>query len=155
MQNPYLLRAIELALRNVNDRGGGPFGSVIVKSGEILAEGVNQVTTHHDPTAHAEVVAIRNACRKLETFELQGCDIYASCEPCPMCLAAIYWARIDRIYYAASRQDAALAGFDDEFLYREIALPPAERRIPIEQQHRDEALFVFENWGKDYGKIPY
>ena len=129
MQNPFLLRAIQLARANVSNRTGGPFGAVVVKDGVIIGEGANHVTTLNDPTAHAEIVAIRTACRYLDSFELSGCEIYSSCEPCPMCLAAIYWSRASKIYFAASREDAASAGFDDEFLYRELARPFAGRIV--------------------------
>ena len=124
-------RAIELSVQNVQ-QGGGPFGAVIARHGEVLAEGVNRVTANHDPTAHAEVQAIREAARRLGTFDLTGCDIYASCEPCPMCLGAIYWARLDHLYYAATQHDAAQAGFDDAFIYRELALDPKERSLPTQ-----------------------
>ena len=155
MQNPFLLRAIELARENIVNRAGGPFGAVVVKDGVIVAEGANHVTTHNDPTAHAEIVAIRNACRELNSFELSGCEIYSSCEPCPMCLAAIYWSRASKIYFAASREDAARAGFDDEFLYRELALPLAGRSLPIERLACVEADQPFQDWGHDLGKIRY
>lgn len=155
MQNPFLLRAIEIALDNVKSRRGGPFGAVVVRGDRIVAEGVNQVTSSFDPTAHAEIVAIREACRQLGSFELKGCDIYTSCEPCPMCLSAIYWSRANRIVFAADRHDAAAAGFDDEFLYRELRLPFGDRALPIQQLHREEALAVFEAWGEDHGKIRY
>ena len=155
MQNPFLLRAIQLARLNIANRTGGPFGAVVVKDGVIVAEGANHVTTHNDPTAHAEIVAIRNACRELKSFELSGCEIYSSCEPCPMCLAAIYWSRASKIYFAASREDAARAGFDDEFLYRELALPLAGRSLPIERLACEEADQLFQAWGDDLGKIRY
>lgn len=155
MQNPFLLRAIELARINVSNRTGGPFGAVVVKDSVIIAEGANHVTTLNDPTAHAEIVAIRNACRALSSFELSGCEIYSSCEPCPMCLAAIYWSRASKIYFAASREDAASAGFDDEFLYRELALPIASRSLPILRLPCEEANQLFEDWRNDLGKIRY
>ena len=155
MQNQFLRRAIDLALQNVSSQRGGPFGAVVVRDGAILAEGCNQVTSSNDPTAHAEIVAIRNACAKLGSFELKGCEIYTSCEPCPMCLAAIYWSRADRIVYGATRQDAAAAGFDDDFLYRELALPIGERALPITQDLRQEALAAFAAWQEDHGKIRY
>ena len=155
MQNSFLLRAIELAVENVQTRRGGPFGAVVVRGNEILGEGTNLVTGSNDPTAHAEVVAIRQACQKLGSFELKGCVVYTSCEPCPMCLAAIYWSRADRIVYAADRQDAATAGFDDEFLYRELSLPIGERSLPMEQLHREEAIAAFDAWREDNGKIRY
>ena len=155
MQNPFLLRAIQLARANVSNRTGGPFGAVVVKDGVIIGEGANHVTTLNDPTAHAEIVAIRTACRYLDSFELSGCEIYSSCEPCPMCLAAIYWSRASKIYFAASREDAASAGFDDEFLYRELARPFADRSLPIERLPCEEANQLFEDWGNDLGKIRY
>lgn len=151
----FLERAVALALNNVNTHGGGPFAAVIVREGEILAEGVNLVTTTNDPTAHAEVVAIRAACAALGAFELQGCDLYTSCEPCPMCLAAAYWSRLDRVYFAASRQDAAAAGFDDEFLYEELVKPLSERRLPISQLNLKERIAPFEAWNRDQSKIRY
>lgn len=155
MPNAFLIRAIELSIENVKTRRGGPFGAVIVRDGQIVAEGVNEVTGSFDPTAHAEIVAIRTACRKLGTFELKGCDVYASCEPCPMCLAAIYWSRADRIIFAATRQDAAGAGFDDEFLYQQLGLPAGERSLPVLQLHREEAIAAFDAWREDHGKIRY
>ena len=155
MQNPFLLRAIELAVENTIQHQGGPFGAVVVRDGEIIAEGTNRVTRSNDPTAHAEIVAIRNACQKLGSFELQGCVVYSSCEPCPMCLAAIYWSRAERIVYAADRHDAAAAGFDDDFLYRDLSLPMGERKLPIEQLHREEAIAAFDAWRNDHGKIRY
>lgn len=149
------MRAIELAVENVQTRRGGPFGAVVVRGDEILGEGTNLVTGSNDPTAHAEVVAIRQACQKVGSFELKGCVVYTSCEPCPMCLAAIYWSRADRIVYAADRQDAAAAGFDDEFLYRELSLPIGERSLPMEQLHREEAIAAFGAWREDNAKIRY
>ena len=155
MRNPFLQRAIELAVQNVKERRGGPFGAVIVRDGAIIAEGTNLVTTSLDPTAHAEVVAIRKACAVLQSFELKGCVVYASCEPCPMCLAAIYWSRAERVYFAASREDAAAAQFDDEFLYRELSLPVERRSLPMEQELREEAIAAFDAWREDNGKIRY
>jgi guanine deaminase len=154
-QNPFMARAIELSLDNVRSGRGGPFGAVVVKKGEIIAEGVNQVTLLNDPTAHAEVVAIREACRKLATFELTDCKIYTSCEPCPMCLAAIYWARIERVYFGNSAQDAANAGFDDSFIYREIAKPASQRAIPMIPLMRQQALAAFRAWQEKTDKISY
>lgn len=148
-------RAIELSREQMNSNQGGPFGAVVVKDGAIIAEGWNRVTSSNDPTAHAEVVAIREACRRLGDFTLSGCEIYASCEPCPMCLAAIYWARIDRIYYANSRTDAAGIGFDDSHIYDEIALLPASRAIPMTRVLADEAAAVFREWDAKPDKIPY
>lgn len=155
MQNPFLLRAIELAVLNVRERRGGPFGAVIVKEGTIIAEGSNLVTMSFDPTAHAEVVAIRKACEVLQSFELTGCEVYASCEPCPMCLAAIYWSRAEKVYFAAGREDAAAAGFDDEFLYRELSLEMGLRTLPMQQELREEAIAAFDAWRRDNGKIRY
>ena len=155
MNNEQLMRrAIALSIESVNS-GGGPFGAVIARNGEIVAEGSNNVTSHHDPTAHAEVSAIREACRKLETFDLSGCDIYTSCEPCPMCLGAIYWAHIDKIYYANDRRDAADIGFDDDFIYQEIALKPTERTKPSEILLREEAIEAFKQWVAKADKTEY
>jgi len=155
MNNEQLMRrAIALSIESVNS-GGGPFGAVIAHNGEIVAEGSNNVTSHHDPTAHAEVSAIREACRKLETFDLSGCDIYTSCEPCPMCLGAIYWAHIDKIYYANDRRDAADIGFDDDFIYQEIALKPTERTKPSEILLREEAIEAFKQWEAKADKTEY
>lgn len=154
MNKTFMHRAISLAVENV-DQGGGPFGAVVVRNGEIIAEGVNRVTVNHDPTAHAEVQAIREACRKLETFNLSGCELYASCEPCPMCLAAIYWAHIDYLYYAATKTDAADAGFDDAFIYRELALPIDERSLPTNHLIEEEALAAFKAWMSKTDKTEY
>ncbi|HMO24675.1 MAG TPA: nucleoside deaminase [Tepidisphaeraceae bacterium] len=145
MELCFLQRAIELASENVA-RGGGPFGCVIVRAGQIIAAEANQVTPPHDPTAHAEVQAIRAACAALKSHQLDGCDLYASCEPCPMCLGAIYWARPRAVYFAASRHDAARAGFDDELIYRELNRPPAERRIAMKHYPVDEADAPFARW---------
>lgn len=145
MEEKFMRRAIELAKENVR-RGGGPFGAVIVKGGEVVAESGNSVTLDNDPTAHAEVNAIRRAAARLRDFNLEGCEIYASCEPCPMCLGAIYWARISRIYYCCTRDDAAAAGFDDEAIYREVAAPPSRRSIPTEQLLMPEGAEVFRLW---------
>jgi len=142
----YLERAIELAETGMASGRGGPFGALVVRGDEVLAEGFNQVTTALDPTAHAEVVAIRAACQRLGGFSLAGCQIYSSCEPCPMCLAAIYWARLDRLYFAASRSDAAAIGFDDEFLYQELAKNTRERQLPTEQALRDVAAQMMLRW---------
>ena len=151
----FMRRAIELSRIHMEAGEGGPFGAVVVKDGEILGEGWNRVTSTHDPTAHAEVVAIRQACARLGTFQLRGCEIYASCEPCPMCLAAIYWARLDRVWYANSRTDAAAIAFDDDWLYREVATPLEARSLPARQILRDEALKVFRAWETKPDKIPY
>lgn len=139
MQERYLRHAIELAKQGMGGGFGGPFGAVVVRGEEVLAEGYNQVTSSGDPTAHAEIVAIRRACQALESFSLAGCEIYSSCEPCPMCLGAVYWARLDGLYFAASRADAASIGFDDELLYEEMDRPIAERRLLTKQALRDEA----------------
>lgn len=147
-------KAVELAVENVR-QGGGPFGAVITRDGEIIATGVNRVTTRHDPTAHAEISAIRAACEKLNTFDLSGCEIYTSCEPCPMCLGAIYWAHIDKIYYGCNKQDAAAAGFDDSFIYDELALPPTHRTKPSEVLLPEEALQAFREWNVKTDKIAY
>lgn len=146
MQQEFLERAIELASIGMARGHGGPFGAVIVRGDQILAEGINQVTGSHDPTAHAEVNAIRAACKALRTFTLAGCELYSSCEPCPMCLSAIYWARLDRVYFAASRVDAAEIGFDDAHLYTELALDPAHRQLPSEQAMRERARAVMLPW---------
>ena len=149
-----MARAIELSVENVN-AGGGPFGAVVVKDGAIVAEGVNRVTAAHDPTAHAEVSVIRAACAKLGAFELRDCDLYTSCEPCPMCLGAIYWARLAHVFFANLATDAARVGFDDAFIYREIAQPHARREIPMTQMMREEALAAFRAWEKKPNKIEY
>jgi len=152
----FMLRAIKLAQSGVDAVAGGPFGCVIALDGEIVGEGVNQVTATNDPTAHAEVVAIRDACKKLDSFQLDGCVVYTSCEPCPMCLGAIYWARAKRIYIACDRNDAADAGFDDAFIYDELCHDDLEnRKVPISSLLRDEGLKVFTNWVAKPNKIEY
>ncbi len=148
-------RAIALSCERMEAGDGGPFGAVIVRDGVIVAEGWNEVTSTNDPTAHAEMQAIRRACRELSRFDLAGCEIYTSCEPCPMCLAAIYWARLDRIYFANSRSDAATIGFDDAFIYNEIPRPLAERAIPILALLPDEGRVAFEAWARKIDKIGY
>ncbi len=148
-------RAIQLSIEGVQSGRGGPFGAVIVQDGKIIAEGSNEVTSTNDPTAHAEVLAIRRACEKLGAFELKDCELYTSCEPCPMCLGAIYWARLSRIYFASTAEDAAKAGFDDSFIYGELKQPLSERRIPTTQMMREEALAGFRAWGDRPNKIPY
>lgn len=153
-QQEFMQRAIDLATENVR-QGGGPFGAVIVRNGEILAEGVNRVTPNHDPTAHAEVQAIRKAAALLETFDLSGCDIYSSCEPCPMCLGAIYWAHLDHLYFAATKDDAAEIGFDDAFIYKELPLPINERKLPTAQMMRQEAQQPFNSWRNKADKVEY
>jgi len=155
MENPFMARAIELSIENVHSGRGGPFGAVIVKDSVMIAEGANQVTLTHDPTAHAEMLAIREACAKLGVFELQGCEIYASCEPCPMCLGAIYWARLSRIYFASAAADASRIGFDDSLIYREIAQPLMQRSIPVVQIMREQALAAFRAWEAKPNKIVY
>jgi len=150
-----MARAIRLSLDNVLSGKGGPFGAVIVKDGSIVAEGVNRVTSHNDPTAHAEVVAIRDACAKLGTFTLNDCEIYTSCEPCPMCLGAIYWAHVARVYFGNVATDASQIGFDDSFIYREFAQPRSARRIPMIQMMHEEALAAFQAWREKPNKIAY
>jgi guanine deaminase len=154
MSADFMRRAIALALENIR-AGGGPFAAVIVKDGRIIAEGANRVTATNDPTAHAEVVAIREACRALRNFQLDGCDLYTTCEPCPMCLGAIYWARPARVFYAGSAADAAAAGFDDAFIYDELKQIHAARRIPMTQLLRDESLSIFSTWQQLVNKTPY
>lgn len=151
----FMRAAAALAEKNVADGTGGPFGAVIVRDGVIVGEGTNQVTSSNDPTAHAEVVAIRQACEKLETFNLEGCVVYTSCEPCPMCLSAIYWARLDRIFYGNTKADAAAIDFDDDFLYTEIPKPIDQRAIPTSQILREETIKSFEAWAVSETKIPY
>jgi tRNA(Arg) A34 adenosine deaminase TadA len=146
MQHEYLERAIELADIGMAQGHGGPFGALVVRGGQVLAEGFNEVTSSNDPTAHAEVTAIRAACRRLGTFSLAGCEIYSSCEPCPMCLSAIYWARLDRLYFAATRDDAAEIGFDDAFLYAELGLDASQRRLPSLMALRERARRVMLPW---------
>ena len=155
MDNPFMARAIQLSIDNVRSGLGGPFGAVVVQNGVIVAEGVNRVTTTNDPTAHAEVIAIREACRKLNLFELKDCELYTSCEPCPMCLGAIYWARLSRIYFGNLAGDASRIGFDDSAIYREFAQPHSERAIPMIQMMREEALAAFRAWEQKPNKITY
>lgn len=150
----FINQAIDLATENVRN-GGGPFGAVIVKDGEVIATGVNRVTSNADPTAHAEVQAIRSACAKLGHFELKGCVLYTSCEPCPMCLGAIYWARLDRVVYAGTQTDAAEAGFDDSFIYREIVLPMSSRSIPFRWDGDIKRLEPFDEWRLKSDKVEY
>ena len=150
-----MARAIQLSIDGVQSGRGGPFGAVIVREGKIIGEGVNRVTSTNDPTAHAEVLAIRQACEKLGVFELKDCELYTSCEPCPMCLGAIYWARLSRIYFANTAKDAAKIGFDDSFIYSELKQPHSQRRIPAIQMMREEALVGFAAWTARGDKIPY
>ena len=154
-QKKFMREAIRLSMENVQSGNGGPFGTVIVKNGKIIATGVNEVTKSNDPTAHAEMIAIRNACEKLNSFQLDGCDIYCSCEPCPMCLGAIYWARPKSIYFANSKKDAAEINFDDNVIFQEIKLPIHERKLTITQLLRDEAQSVFLQWQESENKIEY
>lgn len=153
--NAFMARAIQLAVENVRSGCGGPFGCVVVKDGSVVAEGANQVTATNDPTAHAEMLALRQACQKLRCFELRGCELYTSCEPCPMCLSAIYWARIDKVYFGGLAEDAAKAGFDDSAIYGEIAQPLAQRKIPMVSMMREEALAAFRAWNENPDKILY
>lgn len=155
MTHAFMARAIELSIDNVRAGRGGPFAAVIVRNGAVIAEGTNCVPSTNDPTAHAEIVAIRAACQKLGAFDLMGCDIYASCEPCPMCLGAIYWARLDRIYFAGTAADASDAGFDDSFIYRQFAQPQQQRRIAMVPLMREEALQAFRLWKAKPDKISY
>jgi guanine deaminase len=154
-RDAFMHRASELALQKMREHGGGPFGAVIVRDSAVIAEGWNEVTPTNDPTAHAEIVAIRRACASLKSFSLEGCEIYTSCEPCPMCLGAIYWSRLERIYYANLRQDAARIGFDDEFIYREIALPLGGRTIPAVRIVCDRAELAFREWANSPDKTRY
>jgi len=153
-EDRFLQEALQLAEDNVG-QGGGPFGAVVVREGRIIAKGTNLVTGANDPTAHAEVVAIREACRRLGTFQLAGCTIYASCEPCPMCLGAIYWARLDRLVFAATRQDAAAAGFDDALIYDELPLPPHQRSLPCEHHRHPDGERPFVAWAQQSDRIRY
>jgi len=154
MKNKFMQRAIELSIESVNI-GGGPFGSVIVKENKIISEGSNEVTLINDPTAHGEIVAIRQACKNLNNFSLKGSDLYTTCEPCPMCLSAIYWARVDNVYYANTRSDAQKIDFDDSLIFEELKKNIKERKIPMHQMMRDEALKAFEMWDKKIDKIKY
>ncbi|RYY31553.1 MAG: nucleoside deaminase [Chitinophagaceae bacterium] len=154
-QSKFMNIAIELARQGMNAGAGGPFGCVIVRDGEVIASGYNSVTSTNDPTAHAEVVAIRNACKILETYQLNGCELYTSCEPCPMCLGAIYWARPDRVYFAAGRKDAAAAGFDDHFIYDELNTPLTERKISMTEIQKDAAVKLFDEWNNKEEKTRY
>ncbi len=155
MEDKFMKRAIELARSNIKNQKGGPFGAVIVKDGEIIGEGCNEVVLNNDPTAHAEIIAIRNACKELNSYQLDGCEIYTSCEPCPMCLGAIYWARPEKIYYAATRKDAESANFDDSFIYKEVSLPLSQRKIPSVQLMNKESSAVFKDWNKLNIQIEY
>ena len=151
----FMREAIRLSVRNVEEGLGGPFAALVVQEGKVIGSGTNLVTSTNDPTAHAEVVAIRNACKELGSFQLTGCDFYSSCEPCPMCLGALYWARPSRIFYANTKADAAAIGFDDRFIYQEFSLPPGSRTIPQQQILQDEALIAFRIWKEKEDKISY
>ncbi len=151
----YIKAAVKVALNGMQNNEGGPFGCVIVKDGKIIGSGNNKVTSTNDPTAHAEIIAIRNACKNLNNFQLTGCTIYTSCEPCPMCLGAIYWARPDKVFYGCTKNDAAKVGFDDDFIYKEINLDYGKRSIPFVQRERDIALEPFEKWKSLDDKIEY
>jgi guanine deaminase len=155
MKEEFMRAAIRLSQAKMRANCGGPFGAVVTRNGKIVARGWNQVTSTNDPTAHAEVTAIRAACAKLKTFQLNDCELYTSCEPCPMCLAAIYWARFQKVYYANTRDDAAQIEFDDEWLYHEVASPITKRKIPMRQVLRKEALKVFAEWQAKPDKIRY
>ena len=155
MADRFMERAIALARENVRMGLGGPFAALIVRDGSILASGANQVTSAQDPTAHAEIVAIRAACQELRTFQLNGCELYTTCEPCPMCMGAIYWARLPKIYYASTREDAARIGFDDSFIYDQLVLPLHERKIAMVPLMREQALEAFREWEKSQTKIQY
>ena len=154
MKNKFMERAIELSIQSVNN-GGGPFSSIIIRDEKIIAEGSNKVTLSNDPTAHGEIVAIREACEKLNNFNLGDCELYSTCEPCPMCLSAIYWSRINKIYYANTRKDAQKIDFDDSSIYSELQKNINERKIPMTQIMRNEALKAFELWDKKMDKIKY
>jgi len=153
-KNKFMLKAIELSIKSA-ETTGGPFGCIIVKDNKIVSEGFNKVTLTNDPTAHGEIVAIREACNKLNTFKLSGCELYSSCEPCPMCLSAIYWSRIDKIFYANTRDDAKNIDFDDSFIYSEINKKIEDRKLQMIQMHRDEALKAFKIWDEKVDKIKY
>lgn len=154
-QQVFMKQAISLALNNIKEKQGGPFAAVIVKDGKIIGQGTNKVTTKNDPTAHAEVEAIRDACKNLNSFQLDGCEIYSTCEPCPMCLGAIYWARPEKLYFACSREDAAKAGFDDSYIYDQIAVSIPKRDLKTAQILQTEASKIFESWKKTEDKISY
>ncbi|WP_219641032.1 nucleoside deaminase [Cohnella sp. CFH 77786] len=155
MHDELMKEAVRLAAENVTSSHGGPFGAIVVKDGKIIGRGRNEVTCSNDPTAHAEVQAIREACRHLNSFQLTGCEIYTSCEPCPMCIGAIYWARPDAVYYACTKEDAAAIGFDDRFIYEEIALPMEQRSIRMKRMLTDQFMAPFELWRASSNKIEY
>ena len=155
MKTKFMREAIGISIKKMRAGCGGTFGAVVVRKGKIVGRGWNQVTSTNDPTAHAEVTAIRDACARLKTFQLDDCELYTSCEPCPMCLSAIYWARFKKVYYANTRKDAANIAFDDDFIYREVALPISRRKIPMKQLLRSEALVAFKEWKNKADKIRY
>ena len=155
MERSLMRRAIELSLENVRSGKGGPFAALVVRDGEIVASGTNLVTSSFDPTAHAEIIAIRAACRVLSAFQLTGCEIYTTCEPCPMCMGAIYWARPSKVYFGNTHADAAKIGFDDSFIYQQLRMPMVERAIPLIQFMREEALSAFEEWERKTDRVPY
>jgi tRNA(Arg) A34 adenosine deaminase TadA len=155
MKMEFMRAAIRLSLGKMRRDEGGPFGAVVVRRGKIVGRGWNRVTSTNDPTAHAEIMAIREACRRLKTFRLDDCELYASCEPCPMCLAAVYWARMGKIFYAGTRRDAAAAGFDDDLICREVSRPASRRKIPMKQLLHKDALKVFAEWKKKPDKVRY
>jgi tRNA(Arg) A34 adenosine deaminase TadA len=155
MNEKFMREAIRLSIREMRRGRGGPFGAVVVRDGKVVGRGCNQVTSANDPTAHAEIVAIRAACRRLKTFQLDDCVLYTSCEPCPMCLSAIYWARLGQVYYANTRRDAAKIDFDDDFIYREVALPIRRRKLRMSQLLREEALAAFAEWVRKPNKVLY
>ena len=155
MNQKFMREAIRISMTKMRANHGGPFGAVVVRRGKIVGRGWNCVTSTNDPTAHAEVVAIRDACRRLKTFQLEDCELYTSCEPCPMCLAAIYWARFKKVYYANTRKDAAKIDFDDDFIYREVVRPVSQRKIPMKQLLRGEALTAFKQWAGKADKTLY
>ena len=155
MERGFMRRAVELSVENVRSGKGGPFAALVVKDGALIASGANLVTSSFDPTAHAEIVAIRAACRALSAFQLTGCEIYTTCEPCPMCMGAIYWARPAKVYFGNTHADAARIGFDDSFIYQQLRMPQAERAIPMIQLMRDEALSAFEEWERKIDRVPY
>jgi len=155
MVDCFMEQAIALSIENVRSGSGGPFAALVVRNGSILASGTNQVTTLLDPTAHAEVVAIRAACQTARSFQLADCELYTTCEPCPMCMGAIYWARLAKVYYANTRDDAARIGFDDSLIYDQLALPPGERKIPMVQLMREQALEAFREWERSPAKVKY
>jgi guanine deaminase len=155
MKIEFMREAIRLSVAMMRRGRGGPFGAIVVRDGRIVGRGSNRVTSANDPTAHAEIVAIRAACRRLETFRLDDCELYTSCEPCPMCLSAIYWARLRRVYYGNTRRDAAQIAFDDDFIYREVGLPLRRRQVPMRQLLRSEALAAFREWERKMDRVPY